>query len=667
MLTMQDNQFSIHAIGNGHIIAYCHETDVIDYFGAPYSSPSLGTISLDRVAGETAFSSTLRRVPETAAYTYTLQSNEHKKTAVLQDFCAEGKPVWCRTVSSADAPVTFRFHFPDYMVWQDFTDRFPAQAGSGRYRMVRTLIPSGTPVFFNYPTEYEINNIIIFYAADADAANPAAVRTEERDLCFTAANGFFMVVGGPSYPETLLNTEYALSADREQMQQDYMAMWKTFFAGTKDFSSELPADVPLRDELLQSIESCKLAIKVQQDKNGGILAGYPFHLGYVRDQFGVTKGLLQLGMTNEAFAVTEYFLHNFTECGAVQNAHGLSLPHVRHIHENDHVEITGYIVLLVLQCCDTLKDACEKKEYLRKMLPMLEWAVQAQITQLADGMLPFNGDETYIAGGILPRNAIFDGSAEATLLFIDGTQRLIEEVEKLGLSFCGCVSDYTAAIKECREKYRDNFMPDGRLITNNPQRTACAAGKMPRFRHGVCEGSCGYFGWLEKNAQDLYLCPACMLKNLRGEMPLTNERLVYMLKSVSLMPPFIPSRFIPVAVLADDSLSACSVYMRTGKLPSRPDGIRCLGYDYGFLLNSILQLRSACDENPLLLPENDKELLACAAARLYAHTLDITDSTRIWCEFYDDNKPAGTQYRPWESAINICALIDYALSVCRKA
>ena len=48
VLTMQDNQFSIHAIGNGHIIAYCHETDVIDYFGAPYSSPSLGTISLCR-------------------------------------------------------------------------------------------------------------------------------------------------------------------------------------------------------------------------------------------------------------------------------------------------------------------------------------------------------------------------------------------------------------------------------------------------------------------------------------------------------------------------------------------------------------------------------------------------------------------------------------------
>lgn len=40
-------------------------------------------------------------------------------------------------------------------------------------------------------------------------------------------------------------------------------------------------------------------------------------------------------------------------------------------------------------------------------------------------MTSFSGDETYIAGGTLPRVLMYDGSAESTLLFIEGGERFL--------------------------------------------------------------------------------------------------------------------------------------------------------------------------------------------------------------------------------------------------
>ena len=44
---------------------------------------------------------------------------------------------------------------------------------------------------------------------------------------------------------------------------------------------------------------------------------------------------------------------------------------------------------------------------------MLEWALDALKMNLDDGMLPFKGDETNIAGGILPRKVMYNGSGMA--------------------------------------------------------------------------------------------------------------------------------------------------------------------------------------------------------------------------------------------------------------
>ena len=44
------------------------------------------------------------------------------------------------------------------------------------------------------------------------------------------------------------------------------------------------------------------------------------------------------------------------------------------------------------------------------MLPLANWCIDAQIGELRNGMLPFNGDETYIAIDFLPRFALLDAA-----------------------------------------------------------------------------------------------------------------------------------------------------------------------------------------------------------------------------------------------------------------
>ena len=45
---------------------------------------------------------------------------------------------------------------------------------------------------------------------------------------------------------------------------------------------------------------------------------------------------------------------------------------------------------------------------------------------------------------------------------------------------------------------------------------------------------------------------------------------------------------------------------------------------------------------------------------VYLKTLEIADEIGAWSEYYLGDIPSGTRCRPWESAINMEALIEFA-------
>jgi hypothetical protein len=607
---------NIHAFGNGHIIGYCRGSDIFELLCPYYSAPSMCSI-------ETADSNTYitTRQPGSDIYTHT------SPTVEICDVLVPDKPVFMRHIKGS---ASFIIHLPAYTNVCDVSARF------GRVTLQIT-IKQGTAVYNTYPAPDFIYCGLILHGV-------TYYEVTQNDIKVNINHGHIIAVGGRLYPEFITNLEYASALTFCEVKTARDTDWSIFFNHTTDFSHSF-GNVPMRDELLSAIEAVKIADRVQQDASGGEIAGYPYHLGYIRDNYGVMRGMLELGMTEEAERIFCYFNNEYKHTGCVSNAQGLGFYGTKHIHENDCSEITGYLTLMLT---DILKHLPENKHaaLAAETLPMLEWALSEQCANVIDGMLPFNGDETYIAGGILPRNVINHGSSEATLLFIEGAKRLFCVIDRLGLRLKGNRTLYEYTVSECERLYRNNFIRDGSLITNNPDREINNPEAMPHFRHGVCEGYCGYFGWNER-ISSLYLCPKCQLKELESSASAAFNNTVYNLKPVLFMPPFIGSSLIRLSDIKNGIEEAARAFDTNGTLPSRPDGSRCLGYDYGLLLGALTNIGGY---------EN-------TADKLYRLALSVSGETHVWSEYYEDNKASGTLYRPWESSINIQALIRYANTI----
>jgi hypothetical protein len=281
---------------------------------------------------------------------------------------------------------------------------------------------------------------------------------------------------------------------------------------------------------------------------------------------------------------------------------------------------------------------------------MLDWAFESQKKHMVNGMLPFNGDETYVAGGILPRSTLNDGSAEATMLFTESGQQYLDWASANHVWNAARVAENQSLLSLVRSKFKENFWKDGVLWTNNPERAASA--ELPSFRHGVCEmagpgclmSKYQAIVWTERNENNRYLCAAC----INGAPFPTAEARRYNLLSVALAPFYMNLTVMPFDQLAGAVYEIRDNFVTTGAMTSRQEmenqkgGIRTVGYDYGFLLNALTMLQSK------------------DAGKIYDKTLSVVDQEGSWSEYYLDDRPSGTRCRPWESAINIEAVINWA-------
>jgi hypothetical protein len=496
-------------------------------------------------------------------------------------------------------------------------------------------IPGGTFFYAHYPYPRPV-----FYRIGWEGSLEVT-RLDAQTLRITCPPGesVLFICGGPELDQAAAGLEEARGAGFPALLAQTRADWLDFAAAHAGLEQSIPTGLPLRSELLQRADDVAVLIRAQQSAEGGVLAGHNYHLCYVRDQYGVSRGLLALGHVRAAEAILEYYWRIWQRHGRICNAQAAGVEGVFHIHENDEVEITGY---LIRQAFD-LREA-GREDVIERLYPMLAWAWEAQKKHLIAGMLPFNGDETYVAGGILPRTALNDGSAEATLLFLDGGEKLIAWAARHQKLPPGQLAGERELLAQVRAAYRSNFWHSGRLWTNNPARAALP-GAQPRFRHGVCErchaeGRMRAIGWTERSANGRYLCPACLAENPYHP----SAPCAYDLQSVSLTPFYFNSNLVPTAELRPTVEAIYNAYTQTGRLPSRPgdeNGIS-VGYDYGFLLYALTRL-----SHP-------------GAQDLYRRTLALADSSGAWVEYYRGEQPQGTRCRPWESGINIEALLAYA-------
>jgi len=571
---------SIHAIGNGKICVYGQGPNIIQIFGKPYTAPIFAGLTVDMNA-ET------ERVFNTCIYRHKLENG-----AAFEDIADAKLPCFVRKITT-DKPFIMKLKTIDNLelIRNDSLKIYRAAPGQ--------------VVFMQHVIE---RHQVYIIAAKGDIA------ITDNEISVGVGESYLYVAGCQDYNEAIEAIEEIQNTPYEDIYNRTVEHWRTF-------SSRIPK---LDDDIAEIADGVGVLIKAQQGDEGGVLAGHYYHMAYFRDQYGVARGLLALGHIEEAKKIMMFYKRIWEKEGKLHNAHGIGVDSVFHVHENDDVEIMGY---LIIQAFD-LYSANGDKAFLDSLLPMLKWAMEKQIRHIRNNMLPFNGDETYIAGGILGRHAIYHGSAEATLLFI-----------KAGELYCEYTNNSDGFLKyvnDVKSAFKDNFIRDGFIVANNPK--YMTIDEYPRFRFGVCE-HCYKMYWTEKNANGRYVCPPCAAK---VDLPKGSED-ERVLPAVALSLFFLNIDFISVDEITPMIDKMVADYETHGSITQSD---RITGYDFAFFLYMLVKLNH---------PLKDEVL---------KKVIDMPDDSGAWIEYYDKNgnPQESCKCRPWESGMNITAIIE-AVSV----
>jgi hypothetical protein len=619
---------STHPIGNGQMLVYGQGPDITRVFGPPYSSPSFFEMSLKETGRNIRVES--RREKNTAVWHHIFFIGSGR-IAEITDYILPDKPVFFRDVDLKEE-LNFTIRVPEDVNAYPMGNYFSYIPGSHN-SSVLFAIPMGTTFFVRNPVPHEQS----LFMTGSGSVSISGANSREILVSMKPGKGRLILSSNISHPVTVSNMEDILKNPGNNYLDQSREFWYAYASRRPDFNSRIRADHPLKDGILDAIDGVSVLIKCQQSSDGGVMAGHKYNMAYVRDMSGVFRGLMALGYIPEARAILDFWLRKFALFGNVLCADGMGNDAARLPLTNDEVEVPAYLI----HNCFLYYEQTKDDDFMAGAFPMMEWAFEIQLPHLVEGMTEFSGDETYIAGGTF-RGSLYQGSAESTLLFITGGEKLIRYAGSKGLWDSRKLGSYHEKVAEARNRYKDNFIRNGVLYANNPRREILAV--QPRFRIGFCalhdrDQSTPLITWTERDQYGRYVCPDCRQKEIAFREPDSNK--IYYLNSVSLIPAYIHSDLFTEKELGALIKPGVELFTTKNKIPSNIEGNRSLGYDYGLFLYNMVML-----DNPLKEKALDK-------------MMSVLDDTSAWGEYYDDEKPYNCRTRPWESAMNVEALIEY--------
>lgn len=577
---------AIAACGNGRILAYLAGPDVRTLYAPTYSSPPLATLTWPR-----RVSDWIEDVQPWSAWTFDCPDTrltvfaeaDHPALTYLWSGTADG-PVVRVDPDAGEAAL-------DRAAWTARHDgAFLAEIPSGRRMFV---YPSPRPRFV---------------AAAGEGVSFRRRSPHELHLQLDAREGWFSLVGADSAREA--NEVVAhLRSEPVELRLRRAQRRRTARAGQLHAG---PVDEPAARLVAQAGDQ----LLAQQSAAGGYIAGDRYPMSYLRDQYGTNAGLLSAGLTDSVESSLRFRHRKWRTYGDLANAETMNDDAIRHRHENDDVEQTGFFVLSVLDLAEAVG-----RDVLPDFADVVRWCLIRQHANLQNGMLPFNGDETYIAGGLLPRWTIEDGSVEATAIYASSIRRSLGRATELALP-SSLRESLRSDLLEITSRFGSNFVRAGTVVTNSVLRRGPSE---RRHRTGVCE-SCGRFPReLERNGRDRYVCGLCDDTSLperpASELSIPSATLM----AISLARDLIPERLRPEAVDGAD-----------GSLRIRAE--RITGYDEALLA--------------LVLADRHPD----AARSTLRRSLGRADRYGTWAEYYDGDAPVGARCRPWETGMNLLAV-----------
>lgn len=557
----------MHVIGNGEVMVALRGLDIYQARGNHLAGRNClsGTVSGDRLV-----ESVSERIRGRDRWQYRIRIDGSDAGGMEEYLTVDHAFVRDFTLNQ---PLSF-------LLYPDSEVLFDPQTG------VYTM-PRGAFYVNDYPTDRDV--CFRVYGDNVD------VRSGEREITVTVQRNSRLIVRFGETPESVL--EEAIG---------------------NEYNAPCPPTVPTA--LGETVEDYWYVYANYRSVNGGVASAVEWNLAYIRDLYGASRGLLAAGFYEQARELLRFYQRVWTEKGFLATAQSVGTDGAMHIHECDETENPGY---LILQAFD-YRDATGDEAFFAELLPMLTWALEKQVGHLYQGMMPFSGDETYVAGGMMPKVHLEDGSCESTMLLIESGRRMQAYEQR---------PEILACIQDARHRFRENFVRNGRLMTNNPLR---AQAPKPATKKGVCVYCYRYMDGLKPNRYGLYTCPDCSEKT----EDLSSDK-TYRLSCVEMMPAYIHSDLLTLEeqrVIYED---LARDLIARGSISGNGAAGKCTGYEYGLLLYGLTTV-----ESPL-------------RHAVYQMVLDARDEEGIWAEYYADGKPAGMRWRVWEGGVNLMALLTY--------
>ncbi len=604
-------------IGNGRVAMGGEGADILQLFAPCYSIPGVMTLRL----AHSAVVARNHRIRRSAGYLTKLFEAD-SPIGEITDYTHPTLPVFIRRLR-LDRSVEFLLDSPFRTVNTD-----TLYGGRAKARLFE--IPDGTVVFSKSKTDKETFCQLLL--------SPNCQIREDR-VTFPAGESYLLFVGGDygaqgidSFAGCMELSKSMLSADLDGIYDDFLTHWQRIFASVRVDRAVL-APIADPDELIEAVTS---VLVTQTSIEGGVIAGAFYHLAYGRDMYGVFRAYMALGLYDYARRMVEYMCGIYREKGYMPNASGMGMS-CSHRHENDDVEQTGYYLLELLDYAEQTGDV----DFLRNRMDYALYLLDAQEGELQNGMLPFNGDETYIAGAIFPRGGIDHGSMEATALYIGSATRFLDACTRYGLMESEKITTHRRPLEEAKSLFVENFTDGDTVYINNPHRAEI--GNSPAYRHGVCH-RCQWMTNLLRAPEGGYLCAACYG---HAQAPVDDRR--YSTDCALWMSVFTGCCNLPEHIIRA-ALDRTLQRLRDSGF-GQTISENTVGYEIGVILYTLTQY----------LPPH--ELPA------YRDLMDELLSDRVpglvWVEYYKNGEPnpASCPYRPWESGMNFVSILKYCYAL----
>lgn len=597
-----------YCIGNGKIAGYFLNGDILQLFGPCYSIPS----AVSMICSDDCYEMLPKRVKQSDVY-QTEVFLDKIKIAEIEDFVHEENPVFIRKVKSK-REITYKLD-------SEFIIERKDNLFANGVKSFIIRIDEGKIVFAKCKTEYEIFCSLIF---------SNNVRIVDNSIVFPEGESYVIFVSGDgekSKTKSFINcmhlSKETLSWSLDEIKNNRILSWKKFFAESAIYEDILALG---DDKEQRIIEEVLIALKTQTSYDGGVLAGMYYHLAYGRDMYGAIRGYLNLGFIKQARKCIEFFVQNYRKKGEMPNANGMGI-FCSHRHECDEVEQTGYYLTEIIDYYNKTKDVT----IVLSNLDYIEYLLLSQEKNLCCNMLPFNGDETYIAGGLLPRACIDHGSMEATALYINCAKKIITILKETGGFSKDWLEDRIETLAQVTNDFCNNFIEEGKIYTNNPCRIEKLV--LPDYRHGVCQ-HCNKIDWVKKTKDNGYVCLSCYETYNSSA---SHEK--FSLDCAIYMPLYLNFELIPETIVINNLNRSVS------KLNSKnQEKSNSVGYELGLFLY-LVSKRNMYDE----------------ANFIYQKLIEQVENGGVWVEYYVNGKPSqeSCPYRPWESAINLTGIVEF--------